>query len=327
MKGLRVLVTGGAGMLGSTIARLAVQSGAVVTVVDTKLSLQGDIVFNLRDVWDKITVMECDIRDQVGIKAAVTGKDLIFNLAAQVSYGDSNIDPFLDLDINCRGLLNVLEACRNFAPNAKLLFSSTRFVYGKIEYSPVDEKHPFNCLSIYGINKLAGEKYHRFYFDAYGLNSCSLRIANPYGPRQQMEHNKFGIVNWFIRQALEGKPLTIYGEGAQRRDYLYIDDLAEAFICAALSNKTSGEVYNVGSGRGVPFIEMAHTIAKLVPGTIVQEVEWPKDRYFVETGDYISDISKLCRDTGWKPRMEFRTGIAETIRYYRENAAAYWQIK
>lgn len=324
MKGLHVLVIGGAGMLGSTIAGLAVRSGALVTVLDVNLSLQKGIVFNLRDVFNKITVLECDIRDPLGIKTAVTGKDLVFNLAAQVSYGDSNIDPFSDLDINCRGLLNILEACRHFAPKAKLLFSSTRFVYGRIEYSPVDEKHPFNCLSIYGINKLAGEKYHRFYFDAYGLNSCSLRIANPYGPRQQMKHNKYGIVNWFIRQALEGKPLTVYGEGTQKRDYMYIEDLAEAFLFAALSDKTSGDVYNVGSGQGTQFIEMARTVAELVPGTIVQEVEWPKDRYFVETGDYISDISKLCRDTGWRPRIDFRAGVAETIRYYQENAAAYW---
>lgn len=324
LKGAQVLIMGGAGMLGSTIANLAVRSGAKVTVLDAKLPLQEGIIFNLREVWDKITVLECDIRDQEGIKAAVTGKDFIFNLAAQVSYGESNTDPFSDLDINCRGQLNILEACRHFAPSAKLLFSSSRFVYGKIDTCPVDENHPFNCLSIYGIHKLAGEKYHKFYYDAYCLNSCSLRIANPYGPRQQMKHNKYGIVNWFIRQALEGKPLTIFGEGDQIRDYIYIDDLAEAFLLAAISNKTSGEVYNVGSGQGLPFIEMARTIASLVPGTILQKVEWPKDRYFVETGSYISNITKLTRDTGWQPRTDFKAGVAETIHYYQENWEAYW---
>lgn len=324
LKGARVLITGGAGMLGSTIANLAVRSGALVTVLDAKFPMHEGIIFNLKDVWDKISVVECDIRDQEVVKDAITDKDIIFNLAAQVSYGDSINDPYSDLDINCRGQLNILEACRNFAPKAKLLFSSTRFVYGRINYSPVDENHPFNCLSIYGIHKLAGEKYHKFYFDAYGIKTCSLRIANPYGPRQQMKHNKYGIVNWFVRQALEGKPLTIYGKGDQIRDYIYIDDLAEAFLLAAISDKTSGEVYNVGSGQGLPFIEMARTIATLVSGTILQEVEWPKDRYLVETGNYISDISKLTRDTGWQPRTNFKTGVAETIQYYRENASAYW---
>lgn len=311
-------------MLGSTIANMAVKAGAMVTILDRNINGQGGVVYNLKDIWDTINVIECDIRDKDGVEAAVTGKDFIFNLAAQVSYGESNIDPFADLDINCRGILNILEASRKFAPNTKILFSSSRFVYGKIEYNPVDEKHPFNCLSIYGIHKLAGEKYHKFYYDAYGLKSCSLRVANPYGPRQQMKHNKYGIVNWFVRQALENKPLTIFGEGNQIRDYMYIADLAEAFLLASVSSKTSGKVYNVGSGNGVKFVEMANTIASLVPGTVLIEKEWPKDRYFVETGDYISDISKFNQDTGWNPETDLKTGILQTINYYKKNKTAYW---
>ena len=172
----------------------------------------------------------------------------------------------------------------------------------------MDEGHPFNCLSIYGIHKLAGEKYYRFYQEAYGLETVSVRIANPYGPRQQMKHSKYGIVNWFIRLALEGKPLTIYGEGRQGRDYIFVEDLAEAMLALAQAPGVSGEVYNLGSATSTPFIEMARLVAEAVPGTQVQQVEWPADRYFVETGDYISDIGKISGAMGWRPRTSLEGG-------------------
>ena len=202
----------------------------------------------------------------------VAGRDFIFSLAGQVSYIDSNTDPLLDLDINCHGHLQLLESCRASKSTAKIIFASSRFVYGKIEYNPVDEKHPFNCLSIYGIHKLAGEKYYRFYHDAYGLKTLSMRIANPYGPRQQMRHSKYGIVNWFIKLALQRKPVTIYSDGLQQRDYIYNSDLAAAALALALSPGTEGEVYNLGLGIGTPFKEMARLVAEAVPGTEVQHV-------------------------------------------------------
>jgi UDP-glucose 4-epimerase len=237
---------------------------------------------------------------------------------------DSNIDPLLDLDMNCAGHLRVLEACRQFNRRAKLVFASSRFVYGAIDYVPVDEAHPFNCLSIYGIHKLAGEKYYRFYYDAHGMDTVSLRIANPYGPRQQMKHSKYGIVNWFIRLALEGKPLTVFGEGLQQRDYIFNEDLAQAFLEVALTPGTAGEVYNVGSGTGTPFIDMARLVAEVVPGTQVVQVEWPAERYFVETGHYISNLEKITAATAWRPRTPLKEGIARTVAFYRENRAYYW---
>jgi nucleoside-diphosphate-sugar epimerase len=209
-------------------------------------------------------------------------------------------------------------------PRAKLLFASSRFVYGRIEYNPVDENHPFNCLSIYGIHKLAGEKYYRFYHEAYGLNTVSVRIANPYGPRQQMKHSKYGIVNWFIRLALEGQPLTVFGEGQQRRDYIYNEDLAAGCIALMLSPGTAGQVYNLGTGIGMPFIEMARLVAEAVPGAELRQVEWPQDRYFVETGDYLSDISRITTATGWRPQITPKEGIERTVAYYREHRQEYW---
>lgn len=311
-------------MIGSTIAHLAVAHGARVTILDAMLPMYGGNRFNLQGIMDKIQFLEGDIRDESQVCRAVADCDYIFSLAGQVSYVDSNTDPLLDLDINCKGHLQVLEACRRVNPQAKLLFASSRFVYGKIEYNPVDENHPFNCLSIYGINKLAGEKYYRFYHEANGLKTVSVRIANPYGPRQQMKHSKYGIANWFIRLALEGRPLTIYGDGQQRRDYIFNEDLAEAAVALMLTPGTEGQVYNLGTGTGVRFLEMAHVVAEAVPGTQVLQVEWPADRYFVETGDYVSDITRITAATGWRPKTSLKEGIARTAAYYREHRARYW---
>ena len=288
------------------------------------LPVYGGNLFNLEGIFGAIKFVQGDIRDGSLVKSLVREADLIFSLAGQVSYVDSNTDPLLDLDINCKGHLQVLEACREAKSRARLVFASSRFVYGKIDYNPVDEGHPFNCLSIYGIHKLAGEKYYRFYQEAYGLETVSVRIANPYGPRQQMKHSKYGIVNWFIRLALEGKPLTIYGEGRQGRDYIFVEDLAEAMLALAQAPGVSGEVYNLGSATSTPFIEMARLVAEAVPGTQVQQVEWPADRYFVETGDYISDIGKITGAMGWRPRTPLKEGIERTVAYYTKYREKYW---
>jgi len=319
-----MLITGGAGMIGSTIAHLAVAQGAQVGILDAMLPMYGGNLFNLQGISDAIHFIEGDIRDLNLMRRVVPGYDYICNLAGQVSYVDSNTDPLLDLDINCKGHIQVLEACRLENPRAKLLFASSRFVYGRIEYNPVDENHPFNCLSIYGIHKLAGEKYYRFYHEAYGLNTVSVRIANHYGPRQQMKHSKYGILNWFVRLALMGQPLTVFGNGQQRRDYIFNHDLAEACVALMLNPGTEGQVFNLGSGTGMPFIEMVTMVADAVPGTEVRQVEWPQDRYFVETGDYRSDITRITAATGWQPKTPLQEGIRRTVAFYQEHQKEYW---
>ncbi len=320
----RVLITGGAGMIGSTLAHLLCEQGAELLLVDAMLPDYGANLFNLEGIRDRVTLIQGDIRDSSRMRQWVDGADFIFNLAAQVSYVDSNVDPMLDLDINCRGHLNLLMACARFNRRAKLVFTSSRFVYGTVEYNPVDEKHPFNCLSIYGIHKLAGEKYYRFYHDAHGLDTVSLRISNPYGPRQQMKHSKYGIVNWFIRLALDGKPLTVFGEGTQKRDYIFVEDVASGLLAAAQSPHTAGQVYNLGVGEGTRFVDMANLVAAQVPGTEVVHLPWPQERYFVETGDFISDICRLKAATGWQPKIPLAEGIARTVAYYRRHRNHYW---
>ena len=322
--GKEVLVTGGAGMLGSWIAEKAVRQGARVTVLDAMAPDYGGNAFNLAPVRDEIRFVQGDIRDAELLAREAARAQVIFNLAAQVSYIDSNLDLLGDLDVNCRGQILLLEAARKAGNRPKIVFASSRFVYGRIEYNPVDERHPLNCLSVYGIHKIAAEKYHRFFYERHGIPTVCLRIANPYGPRQQMKHSKYGIVNWFIRQALDGRPLTVFGTGSQKRDYVYVEDVAEAFLAAACSPNADGQVYNVGAGKGIAFREMAERIAYLVPGTQVIQTEWRAGSVFVETGDYVSDIRKIRKETGWFPKTGFSEGLERTLAYYRSHRDHYW---
>jgi nucleoside-diphosphate-sugar epimerase len=324
LKGRKILITGGAGMIGSTIALSAASHGAQITILDALLPLYGGNLFNLKDIKDEITFVKGDIRDAALVKKLVKDQDIIFDMAAQVSYIDSAKDPYLDLDINCLGHLNILEACRWNNRDVKIIFPSSRFVYGSIEYSPVDEKHPFNCLSIYGIHKLAVEKYLVFYHQYYGMSTIIFRIANPYGPRQQMKHSKYGIVNWFIRMALEGKDLTIFGEGSQIRDYIYVMDLAHAMLLAAVDENLKHAIFNIGSGKGISFRTMVETIARAINKGKVVLLPWPDDYAFTESGDYLSNISKIRQKLQWKPRMDFESGVRETIQYYQQYRDKYW---
>ncbi len=311
-------------MIGSTLAHLAAGLGGEVRIVDAMLPLYGGNWHNLDPIADQIEFIEADIRDTALMQEAVKDVDYVFDLAAQVSYVHSNCDPLHDLDINCRGHLVVLQACRQMNPKAKLLFSSSRFVYGPTEYNPVDEAHPTNCTSVYGIHKLAAEKYFHFYHAAFGLDTACVRIANPYGPRQQMKHNAYGIVNWFIRLAMDGQPLTVYGDGRQLRDYVFVDDVARGIMAVAVSPETSGQVYNLGSGVGTAFRNMVKIIAEYMPNTEIREVPWPADRYFVETGDYVSDVSKIRVATGWEPEVDLREGIKKTVEFYAAHKQHYW---
>lgn len=322
-KDKQVLVTGGAGFIGSNIARALVLLGAKVTVFDAMLPLYGGNEFNLQEVKDEVELVKGDIRDAELVKKLVKGKDVIFNLAAQVSYIDSKDKPFLDLDINGNGHLTVLEAIREMAPEAKVVFSSSRLVYGKILTLPVSEDHATNPLSIYGIHKLLGEKYYRYYSDTFGLNTMAIRIPNPYGPRQQMKHNKYSIVGWFMRQAMEEEKITVFGDGKQERDYLYVDDIVEAFLLLTVKGE-SGEVYNVGADERVTFIDMVDAVLREVGKGKKEHVPWPKNYEKNETGNYVADTTKIGKLTGWRPRIGLEEGIKRMAEYYKKNKRHYW---
>lgn len=319
----KVLVTGGAGFIGSSLAHALVPLGAKVTLLDAMLPLYGGNMFNLNGIEDKVNFVQGDIRDEGVATQVVANQDIIYNLAAQVSYIDSKNEPFLDLEINGRGHLLMLEKIRQLAPAAKIIFSSSRMVYGKILTLPVREDHPTDPLSLYGIHKLLGEKYYRYHAKTYGLDTVSIRIPNPYGPRQQMKHSKYSIVGWFVRQALENKKITIFGDGTQERDYLYIDDIVRAFLLLTVQGE-KGEVYNIGTDERIRFVDMVDEVLKAVGSGQKEHVPWPENYEKNETGNYVADTSKIEEITGWKPQMKLSKGIQKMVEYYRQHAAHYF---
>ncbi len=322
--GKNVMITGGLGMIGSTIARKLAPLGARVTLVDAFIEPYGANDFNIEDVRSQVQISVTDIRDKDAIRHLVKGQDIIFNLAGQVSHNDSLNNPFLDADINYIGHLNVLECVRRNAPDAVVLFAGSRLQFGRIEKNPVDESHPLRPRTPYALNKTAAENMYLFYNQIHQLRCVVFRIANPYGPRSQMKHSKYSMVNWFIRQALDNQVIKVFGDGLQVRDYIYVDDLAEAFIRAAVSRNCIGKVFNVGSGVGVRFREMAEMIVSTVKRGTVEYVPWPQDYINVETGDYVTNIARICSAIDWKPVTDFKTGIKLTFEYYRKHRSHYW---
>lgn len=319
----KVVITGGMGFIGSNLAQALVPLGAKVVIIDAFLPPYGGNRFNLADIEEQVEIIDGDVRDFELMKRIVKGADYVFHLAAQVSYLDSNERPFDDLDLNGRGTLTVLEAVKEAAPEARVVFASSRLVYGKIKNLPVGEDHPTDPQSLYGIHKLLGEKYMGYYAHKFGFATVSLRIPNPYGPRQQMKHGKYSIVGWFLRQALEGKKIQIYGDGQQERDYLYISDLVEAWLLASAKGEVAA-VYNVGTHERVNFAEMVDKVIVAAGSGEKEIVPWPADYEKNETGDYIADTSRLQGMSGWKPKVTLKDGLQMMAEYYRENKEYYW---
>ena len=314
--GKRVLVTGGLGFIGlNTCARL-LDLGAEVTALDNFVPPRIPPAFDA--VCSRLRLAVADIRDEEKVERVVRDQEVIFNLAGKSGAADSNKTPLNDLDVNCRGHLTVLEACRTFNPRVTVVFPSSRLVYGKPAYLPVDEKHPLAPESIYAAHKLAVENYHLIYGKLYGLKVTVLRISNPYGPFQAGEGRAYGIANGFIQAAASGRPITLFGDGSQRRDYLYIDDLVEALLLAAATPESRGRVYNIGDGQGTSLLELAElAVAAAGQGEIVR-VPWPEEYRAIETGDYLSDISLARHDLGWRPGTDIREGVGRTFEFYRQ---------
>jgi UDP-glucose 4-epimerase len=324
LSGKHVMITGGLGMIGSTLAHRLVAAGASVTLVDNCMEPYGANLHNVAGIRSKVRIRITDIRDKEAMKSLVRGKDIVFNLAGQVSHSDSLQDPYLDADINYLGHLNVLEGIRRHSPKAVVLYAGSRLQYGKIERVPVDESHPLAPLTPYALNKTVAESMYRFYYTSYGIRCVLFRIANPYGPRSQMKHSRYSMVNWVIRQAMENKRTRIFGDGRQVRDYIYVEDLADAFLTAAGTPAAYGRVFNIGSGEGTSFRDMVHLVLTTVGTGSAAHVPWPRQYVDVETGDYVTDITKFRRATGWLPAVSMEEGIRRTYAYYQKHRSHYW---
>ena len=322
--GKRVLITGGLGFIGSNLAHVLAGRCAELTLVDSLIPQYGGNLFNISGIEDRVRVNIADVRDENSMHYLVRDKDYIFNLAGQVSHIDSMRDPFTDLDINCRSQLSILEACRKNNSGVKIVFAGTRGQYGKVESNPVTEHHLMRPTDVNGINKLAGEWYHIVYNNVYGVRACSLRLTNTYGPRHHMRTSRQGVLSWFIRLALEGRTIELFGGGTQKRDFNYVDDVVEALLLAAASDAANGEVFNVGSGAAVSLKEAVELVIELAGTGSVREAPFPEDKKKIEIGDYCADSSKIRDALGWEPETSLREGLARTIAFYRKHWRHYW---
>jgi len=319
-----VLITGGLGFIGSNLAIELVKYGAKVTIVDNMLPRQGGNLFNIKEIEDKVKVNFSDVRNQLSMNHLVKGKDYVFHLAGQVNHVDSMRNPVQDLEINCLGTLVLLEALRHHNREARVIFAGTRGEYGKSVKLPVDEDHPTNPKGIYAVTNLTAEKMILVYHDIFGIKGVCLRITNTYGPRHQMQHDEYGVFNWFIRKAIDDDAIPVFGDGKILRDFLYVEDLVECMLMTALTEEAYGMVFNVGTGVPVSFIDLAKKIVEVAGSGRVEFREFTKERKEVEPGDYYADISRIKRVVKWEPKTSLEEGIRKTVEFYRKYREYYW---
>jgi len=318
----RVLVTGALGFIGSNLCRTLADLGAKVLAVDSLLPDYGGNPFNLAGYEDKVRINIADVRGH-GISYLVRDQDVLFNLAGQVSHIDSMTDPFTDLEINCRSQLWILEAVRQNNPGVKIVYAGTRQVYGRPQRLPVDETHLLNPTDVNGINKISGEFYHLVYHSVYGIRASSLRLTNTYGPRQLIRHNRQGFIGWFIRQAVLGETIQLFGDGTQKRDFDYVDDVVDAFLRAGAMDAADGQVFNLGGDEPVSLLELAKTMVEIAGAGSYVLTPFPPERKRIDIGDFYADTTKIRRALGWAPRVSLREGLGRTIDYYRRHRDRY----
>ena len=321
----KVLITGGLGFIGSNLARDLVEQGARVTVVDSLIPQYGGNIHNINDISENIEVNICDIRDPHAMKYLVQEKDYIFNLAGQTSHMDSMTDPQTDLDINAGAQLSILEACQQNNPKTKIVFASARQLYGKPDYLPVDEKHPIRPVDVNGINKLAGEWYHLLYNNVYGIKACALRLTNTYGPGMRVKDARQTFLGIWIRLLLEGKPIQVFGDGKQLRDFNYVDDCVNALLLAGANDIANGKVYNLGSKEVIGLKTLAGLLTNLGYGGSYELIPFPSERKAIDIGDYYSDFNLIAEDLGWMPKIALEEGLRRTVDFYSKNSTEYWE--
>ncbi len=322
-RGRRVMITGGLGFIGSNLAHRLAGLGADVLLVDSLIPDYGGNLFNIHGLESKVRVNVADVRQASTMNYLVRDREVIFNLAGQVSHIDSMRDPHTDLDINCRSQLTLLEACRHHNPAAKVVYASTRQIYGRPDTLPVTERQLVRPTDVNGINKAAGEYYHLVYNNVFGVRACALRLTNVYGPRQLLRHNRQGFIAWFIRLVLEDREIEVFGDGSQVRDFVYVDDAVEAFVAAGASDAVNGEAFNVGGDEHIAHRDLVALLVELAGQGRYRFVEWPPEKKVIDIGSFYADSTLFMARTGWAPTVRLRDGFARTLAYYRAHMAHY----
>lgn len=324
-KNKNIIITGGCGFIGSNLARRLVSLGANVTLVDSLIPEYGGNLANFSDIRDKIEVNISDVRDTHSMKYLIQDKDYLFNLAGQTSHLDSMHNPFTDLDINATAQLSILEAARHYNPEIKIVFASTRQIYGKPQYLPVDEKHPIVPVDVNGINKVAGENYHLLYNDVYGISSCALRLTNTYGPGMRVKDAKQTFLGIWVKNLIQDLPIKVFGDGLQLRDFNYVNDVVEAFLMAAITPEATGKVFNLGSPEVINLKDLAVKMVDLFGRGDWEVIPFPAERKAIDIGDYYSDSSYAEKILGWKHQINLDEGLATTLSYYQKHYKKYWE--
>jgi UDP-glucose 4-epimerase len=321
-EGARVLITGGLGFIGSNLARRLDSLGADITIVDSLIPDYGGNLYNIEGFRERLQVNVSDVRDTHSLRYLVQGKDYLFNLAGQTSHLDSMLNPMTDLEINCQAQLSILETCRAYNPKIKIVFASTRQIYGRPDHLPVGESHPLNPVDVNGINKMAGEKYHLLYNDIYGIPATALRLTNTIGPRMRIKDARQTFVGLWVRQILEGEPISVWG-GKQLRDFTDVEDAVDAFLMAAASPSTNGQVYNLGGSEVVDLMSVAKLMVEVNGSGEYAIRDFPADRRAIDIGDYYGDFSKIRAELGWTPQRTLRDTIESTLNYFRDSISHY----
>jgi len=321
-RGLKVLVTGGLGFIGSNLARRLVDLGAEVLVVDSLLPNTGGNCVNLKDLKNRLRVKIVDLRNAQQIDSLVSGRSVIFNLAGTVSHLDSMTDPLSDMGANVHAQIVLLEACRHRAPDARIVFASTRQIYGRPISCPVDESHPIAPVDVNGINKDAAESYHSLYHNVYGMPTVSLRLTNTFGPRMRVKDSRQTFLGVWIRRAVENEVFEVWG-GKQKRDLTYVDDAVEAFLTAGACSKTQGRIFNVGGSPPLTLTELAESLVAIAGCGRFEIKEFPPDRKRIDIGDYFANDEQFRQLTGWAPRVTLEEVLARTVSYFRDRLSDY----
>ncbi len=322
--GKKVLITGGLGFIGSNLARRLAGLGANILIVDALILEYGGNSFNLHGIEEEILVVKGDVRDEKNMAEWIQGQDYLFNLAGQTSHLDSMREPYTDLEINCRAQLSIMESCRRYNPAVKVVYASTRQIYGVPQYLPVDEKHSLNPVDVNGINKMAGEWYHIVYNNVYGIRTCVLRLTNTYGPRMRVKDARQTFLGWWIRQLIEGREIQVFEKGTQLRDFSYVEDAVEALLLAAARQSCDGRIFNLGGDRAITLVDLAKMLISLRGKGTFSIVPFPAEQKAIDIGDYYANDEKIRSLTGWSPKVSMEEGLQRTLKYYQEHHRYYW---
>jgi UDP-glucose 4-epimerase len=322
--GANILITGGLGFIGATLARRLVALDARVTLVDSLIPTYGGNRRNIAGIEERVRVNIADVRDEHSMNYLVQGQDFLFNLAGQNSHLDSMKDPYADLDINCRAQLSILEACRSHNPQLKIVYTSTRQIYGKPEYLPVDERHLLRPVDVNGINKMAGEWYHILYNNVYGIRACALRLTNTIGPRMRVKDQRQTFLGIWIRRLIDGQPFEIWGDGSQIRDFNDVEDVVDAMLLAGAKPAADGQIFNLGGDEPINFRDLAALLVEANNGGEYRIVPYPPDRKPIDIGDYYADYRLIKDRLGWRPRIPLRDSLRRTLEFYRAEREHYW---